>query len=39
MESFKPIAIIGAGIAGLTAANFLQKKNRPLLHQGNALFE
>src|ERR1700712_802426 len=27
----KPIAIIGAGIAGLTAANFLREKNIPFI--------
>ncbi|MEP6951610.1 MAG: FAD-dependent oxidoreductase [Ginsengibacter sp.] len=31
METKKPIAIIGAGIAGLTAANFLKEKNVPFI--------
>ena len=31
MEKNKPIAIIGAGIAGLTAANFLKGKNIPFI--------
>ncbi len=31
MKSKKPIAIIGAGIAGLTAANFLQSRNVPFV--------
>lgn len=31
MKSEKPIAIIGAGIAGLTAANFLHSRNVPFV--------
>jgi len=31
MERTKPIAIIGGGIAGLTAANFLKEKNVPFI--------
>ncbi|MEP6947703.1 MAG: FAD-dependent oxidoreductase [Ginsengibacter sp.] len=31
METTKPIAIIGAGIAGLTAANYLKEKNVPFI--------
>ena len=31
MEIQKPIAIIGAGIAGLTAANFLKEKKVPFI--------
>lgn len=31
MESKKPIAIIGAGIAGLTAANFLKQNDVPFI--------
>ena len=31
MKSEKPIAIIGAGIAGLTAANFLHRQNVPFV--------
>jgi oxygen-dependent protoporphyrinogen oxidase len=31
METKKPIAIIGAGIAGLTAANFLRENNVPFI--------
>lgn len=35
MQVNKPIAIIGAGIAGLTAANFLKSKNIPfILYEG-----
>jgi protoporphyrinogen oxidase len=39
MNTEKPIAIIGAGIAGLTAANFLKEKNRPfiLFEAGNKI--
>src|SRR6476620_7058536 len=31
METIKPIAILGAGIAGLTAANFLKCNNVPFV--------
>jgi oxygen-dependent protoporphyrinogen oxidase len=31
MDTKKPIAIIGAGIAGLTAANYLREKNEPFI--------
>jgi protoporphyrinogen oxidase len=31
MERKKPIAILGAGLAGLTAGNFLRKKNVPFV--------
>src|SRR5450432_4791353 len=31
METKKPVAIIGAGIAGLTAANFLKDNNVPFV--------
>ncbi|MEO8765394.1 MAG: FAD-dependent oxidoreductase [Ginsengibacter sp.] len=31
METKKPVAIIGAGIAGLTAANLLRRKNVPFV--------
>src|SRR6266567_743352 len=31
METKKPIAILGAGIAGLTAANFLRQNNVPFV--------
>ncbi len=39
METKKPIAILGAGIAGLTAANFLKKANVPfvLFEAGNKI--
>jgi oxygen-dependent protoporphyrinogen oxidase len=39
METKKPIAILGAGIAGLTAANFLKKANFPfvLFEAGNKI--
>lgn len=36
METKKPIAIIGAGIAGLTAANYLRQNNIPfILYEAN----
>ena len=31
METNKPVVIIGAGIAGLTAANFLKRNNVPFV--------
>src|SRR4029078_3275760 len=31
MKTKKPIAILGAGIAGLTATNFLQRRTVPFL--------
>ncbi len=31
MQTQKPIAIIGAGIAGLTAADYLRKQNIPFI--------
>ena len=31
METMKPIAILSAGIAGLTAANFLKRNNVPFV--------
>jgi len=39
METKKPIAILGAGIAGLTAANFLKESNHPfvLFEAGNKI--
>ena len=39
MENEKPIAIIGAGLAGLTAANFLHSRNAPfvLYEAGNKI--
>src|SRR5680860_468073 len=36
MDTKKPIAIIGGGIAGLTAANFLKENNVPfILYEAN----
>jgi len=39
MKTKKPIAILGAGMAGLTAANYLRKKNTPfvLFEAGNKI--
>jgi len=31
MKTKKPIAILGAGMAGLTAANYLEKQNTPFI--------
>jgi cation diffusion facilitator CzcD-associated flavoprotein CzcO len=39
MKTKKPIAILGAGMAGLTAANYLRKENTPfvLFEAGNKI--